>query len=213
MSGLLTTPEARISYPTLATARAMKNPDGTLGEAKYSGALLFTVGQEGKFLPGLVSLDEMAKAAMEVALEKFGPARLEALRKADKFRSPFRKDGELKGYPAGTIYINTTSTTKPGVVDGFNRLLNDAESKERVYAGSYVRAMVKPYAYDKMGNTGVSFGLINVQLLGDGERLDGRQSATEAFSAVAVDIADIEAPAEIIATAPKGAVKKVQDLL
>ena len=40
------------------------------------------------------------------------------------------------------------------------------------------------FAYDKAGNRGISFGLNNVQKLGDGERLDGRLKAEDDFDPI-----------------------------
>ena len=40
------------------------------------------------------------------------------------------------------------------------------------------------YAYEKMGNAGVSIGLNNLQLVRDGEPFSGRRKAEEAFSAI-----------------------------
>jgi hypothetical protein len=46
-----------------------------------------------------------------------------------------------------------------------------------------VRAQLRAFSYDSNGNKGVSFALNNIQKLGDGERLDNRQAATDAFEA------------------------------
>lgn len=221
MSELILTPEARLSYPNLLVARAMKNADGTMGKAKFSTALLFMPGKPGKVLPDIVNLDALSKAAIACAIAKFGQAQFEALRKAEKFRSPFRKDGELKGYPAGTIYINVSSEIKPGVVapfpgpDNKPRLLTDDEIREWCYAGARVRAQVKPYAYNNMGNAGVAFGLQNLQFLGHDDRLDGRTAAVDAFEAVAsVDVADFApaGPAAGPVVTPTVVPSKIEDL-
>jgi hypothetical protein len=59
-----------------------------------------------------------------------------------------------------------------------------------------VRASLRAFAYDTNGNKGVSFGLNNIQKLGEGQRLDGRKAATDEFDA---DLS--QAPADISAVA------------
>lgn len=223
MSEVVITPEARLSYPNLVTPRAQKREDGTLGDLKYSTALLFA--ENG---PGIVlyapDLTELKKAVTACAIEFFGEAKFRLLLEAGKFRSPFRKDAKLKGYPEETTtYINVSSKHKPGVVNQYGQVLSDSEVQELAYAGALVRAQLKPFAYDKKGNAGVAFGLNNLQLLGGNlPRIDGRSNAAEVFSAVA-DVADMPisesaaptaAPVTAKASAAKApAVKDINDLL
>lgn len=179
MATRVITPEAIISYPTLFEPRASEEGK----QPKYSCALIFPEGTD---------LTELKAAAKEAAVEKFG-AKL-----PKNLRMPFRDDGEEKGYPEGSIFFNARGTRKPGVVaayadprTGKPAVIDDPEA---VYPGQIVRASVTAYGYDVSGNRGVAFGLNNVQILRDGERLDGGRSATDEFEATAPapDLSDLE---------------------
>ena len=76
-------------------------------------------------------------------------------------------------------FINASSNDPPGVVGpGAKPLMDQGE----IFAGCYVRADVNPFPYDNSGNKGVGWGLNNVMLIKQGERLDGRQRAEDAFA-------------------------------
>jgi hypothetical protein len=126
----------------------------------------------------------LEKAAILAAEEKFGSKAAEMLR-TGKLRSPFRTDGEEKGYGPGSIYINASSKHQIGVVDRYKdpatgkpRVIDDPSE---VYAGAQVIAAINFYAYDFNGNRGVAAGLNALQKVGDGERLDGRRKAEDLF--------------------------------
>lgn len=195
------TPEAILSFPNLLVPRAMKNEDGSpAGKEKYSASLIFLPNTPAKFVNvgTMIDLAELRQAATEVAREKFG-SKLESLVKSGKFKSPFRTDGEQWGYPEGHVFIRATSLQKPGVVsryrgpDGQAQTLTDEEVAELLWSGAIVRATLRPFAYDTAGNKGVSFALNNIQLLGHGERLDGRKRAADEFEGLD-DAADLDSP-------------------
>lgn len=178
------TPEAILSYPNLFEPRS----GGEGQDPKYSCALVFP---EGTDLSGLEA------AIREAAIDKFGPKAMDAMKKG-RIRHPVRDDAEEKGYPEGSVFINARGTRKPGVVaayadprTGKPAVIDDPEA---VYPGQIVRASVTAFAYDVSGNKGVAFGLNNVQILRDGERLDGGRSAADEFEAVAAapDLSDLE---------------------
>ena len=50
------------------------------------------------------------------------------------------------------------------------------------YSGCYGRADINFFGFDKGGSKGVGCGLNNLMKTQDGERLDGRQKAEDAFS-------------------------------
>lgn len=173
---LVVTPRAMLSYPHLDVPQA----GNQLGaKAKYSAAFVFPEGTD------LAALEAAVFAAAE---EKYPGKGAEMLMKGI-LKSPFRKDAEAKGYPAGSIFLNTRSDRKPGTVylhagpDKKPAVMPDDKIKDELYPGCYVRAQLRAFAYDSNGNKGVSFALNNVQKLADGERIDGRQDATEAFDA------------------------------
>lgn len=175
------TPKGRLSYPALFEPKIP--PQQT--EPVYSCTIVFEDG---------VDLSSLMKAAEECGKEKWGD-KYAALVKGGKIRSPFREDGEEKGYPPGSIFINIKSKQAPGIVsifpgeDGKPAKITDPG---QVYAGCYVRASVRAFAYDVNGNKGVSFALNNIQKVADGDRLDGRSRAEDEFEADANASADLE---------------------
>lgn len=174
MSRRVITPEAILSYPHLFEPNAMD--DGA--EPKYSACFVF---------PADADLKELKAAALEAAQEKWGSKAAKMIRDG-KLRMPFRTDGEEKGYPEGSTFINCRSNRRPGIVSTVPDPKNGGKPSvitddEEVYAGCIVRASVTAFAYDVNGNRGVSFALGNVQKIRDGERLDGRVSAEDEFKA------------------------------
>lgn len=179
---LVVTPKAMLSYPHLDQPQAGNQPGA---KAKYSAAFVFPEGTD---------LSQLAAAVLAAAEEKYPGKGAEMLR-TGALRSPFRKDAEAKGYAPGSVFVNTRSERKPGLVylhagsekDGQGKPLParvpDDKVKDEFYPGCFVRAQLRAFAYDSNGNKGVSFALNNVQKLAEGERIDGRQDATEAFDA------------------------------
>jgi hypothetical protein len=192
------TPVATLSYPFLATPQ-----EDEKGKKKYSCALVFAPGTD---------LSALRKAALDAANAKWpGKVKIgkveytvsDALAKG-KLRSPFRDDAEDKGYLKGSIFMNVRTEKKPGVVfnyvdqsTGKPALVPQDQIEELLYPGCLVRASVSAFAYDREGNIGVSFGLGNVQKVGEGERLDSRKAATDEFTAdlaeePGIDLAGLE---------------------
>lgn len=179
---LVVTPKAILSYPHLDKPQAGKK---STDKAKYSAALVFPEGSD---------LSALQAAVIAAAEEKFGTKGVEMLR-TGALRSPFRKDAEAKGYKPGSVFINTRSERKPGLVylhAGSEKDANgkplparipDDKVRDDLYPGCFVRAQLRAFYYDSEGNKGISFALNNVQKLGDGERIDGRQDATDVFEA------------------------------
>jgi len=112
--------------------------------------------------------------------------------KVPKFRySPLRDgDEELKSGEKtdrsyeGHYFLNCSSNDAPGLVD---RKAKPAFDDDLIYAGCYVRADINAFPYSNGGNNGVGWGLNNVMFWADGERLDGRQRAEDAFGGFATD--------------------------
>lgn len=162
------TPKFRVSFPQVFKAEAFED-----GDPKYAITMLFDKDAD---------LTEMKKAAEAAAKEKW----------ADKIpknlRSPFR-DGdekELDGY-AGKIFVRASSKSKPGVVDQNVKPIVDPSE---FYPGCYARATVVAFAYEAKGNKGVSFALLNVQKLGDGEAFGNRSNPEDDFAPVAGEASD-----------------------
>lgn len=174
------TPEFRVSFP-----HVFEKHSGFEGqEPKYSLVMLF---------PKNTDLKELKRAAFNAATEKWG-----VKEKWPKgLRMPFRDGDEkqdLAGYE-GTIFVSASSKQRPQVVSN----LKDKETgqfpriekeDELFYAGCYARATLIAFAYDKMGNKGVSFSLQNVQKLKDGDQFSGRKNADDEFDSVEDGSAD-----------------------
>lgn len=101
-------------------------------------------------------------------------------------RMPFRRDVKAKGYPEQfKLFMNSSKTdnpdknsTPPEIIGRDGKRITDIT---RVYAGVRARFSGNPFTYESRGNKGVSFGLNNVQILGDGPRIDNRKSAEDEF--------------------------------
>ncbi len=79
----------------------------------------------------------------------------------------------------GHFFLNAKSNRQPNLVD---RTLNAIIDPDEFYSGCYGRADLAFYAFNTAGQTGIAVALNNLQKLSDGEPLDGRRSAEEAFS-------------------------------
>ena len=79
---------------------------------------------------------------------------------------------------AGMMFINVSSKNKPGIIDKYK---NKTEDPEEVYSGVYARASINFYAFNHMGNKGITAGLNNIQIIEKGEFLGGRASAESDF--------------------------------
>ena len=171
------TPEVVLSYPHFDKAQEPQNPGD---KPKFSGVFVF---------PNRESLEVAYQAALAAAIEKWGAQKGPKMVTIGGKGSTFRNDVEGK-YPAGTIYISARSESKPGLVyrhagpDGKKpALVEDEKIKDVFYPGAIVKAQLVAFAYDKNTNKGVGFALNHVQKWADGERLDGRTPADEAFEA------------------------------
>lgn len=179
------TPEAILSYP------ALDEPQPVMGDSnklKYGCALIFPEGTD---------LKAMKKAATAAAKERWGNKGTATIRNQ---KNPLFRTDAKDGYPEGCTFINVRSDRQPGVVSVYPDPDNEGKPlpiaqdkiKEEMYPGCRVRASLTAFAYDVNGNKGVSFGLNNIQKLGEGERLDGRVAAEDEFEADADAVADLD---------------------
>jgi hypothetical protein len=170
----------RISYPAIFEPK--ENPSGAM---KYSCSLL--IPKEDK-----KSVEEFKKAidrAIQQGKEKIWKNRM------PKFRYEPMRDGDAElesGEKTGSEYkgcyfINCSSDRAPGVVGPDAKPLMNQDA---LYAGCWVRVDVNPFPYSNSGNNGIGWGLNNVMLVKDGDRLDGRQNAEDAFSSFATETED-----------------------
>jgi len=180
------TPKAVLSYPHLFEPRAQVEG----AKPKYSCALVFPDGTD------LSAIEEVVDA---VGADKWG-TKYAAMKKSGACRSPLRDDGEAKGYGEGSVFMNVKNDSQPGIVS----IYPDANGKPKriddpseIYAGCWVKASLRAYAYDTNGNRGISFALNNIQKVADGRRIDGRSRAEDEFEADPNAAADMDLGDEI----------------
>ena len=188
------TTAVRFSY--LNAFEAKPNPSGDL---KFSASIL--IPKEDK--AGIKVIQAAINEAVQKGLDnnKFTKAQVTGL------RLPLR-DGD-KEFEAGTrgaeykgcFFLNSSSTNKPGVVKaqagGPPVPIFDPDE---FYSGCYGRADINFFPYNQAGNRGIGVGLNNLMLIKEGERLDGRQKAEDAFADYTGEETDQESSGE----APQG---------
>lgn len=173
-----------ITNECIASYPAVFEPKETLsGDLKYSITLLIpksdTAGVE-------LLRKEIAKAIEKGKATKWSGKlpkfRYEPLRDGDKELEDGTKEG--KEYE-GHYFINVSCNTEnpPGVVGADARPLMD---RQELYSGCVVRVDLRAYPYKNGGNSGVAWWLSNIMKVRDGERLDGKMNAVDAFAAYAV---------------------------
>ena len=166
------TGECIISYPALFEPK--ENPSGAL---KYSCSLLFDK-KDVKTIEGLQKAIDKAVARGKEKLwdGKVPKFRYEPLRDGDQELADGDKTDAIY---KGKYFVNCSANDAPGVVGPDASKLMD---QTKIYAGCIVRADINPFPYSNSGNKGVGWGLNNIMLVSDGERLDGRQNAEDAFA-------------------------------
>jgi hypothetical protein len=180
------TPEGILSYPFLATPQQERDDDGKIkpgGKLTYSTAIIF---------PASVDLSALKAAALKAATERWGDKAVQMI-KDGALKWPFRKDGASKGYDKfageGCIFFNARSQRKPQCVyrhaaAGSTKpeRIPDDKISEELYPGVKARLMIRAYTFENKSK-GVTWSLMNVQKMGDGERLDNHVDAQDAFTA------------------------------
>ena len=156
------TPKCRLNYAHVFAPRAVKPGD----EPAYSVTLVFEPGTD---------LTPMKRAAYVATTEKWGDKRPKTLK--NPFHSCSDRENQ-EGFTPGGTYITARTKNKPQIVDQAKRpiLTNDA-----LYSGCYVRVSLRAFAFDRPDSKGVSFALLNIQKMSDGDRLDNRRTADQDF--------------------------------
>lgn len=132
---------------------------------------------------------ELRKAVMEAITEKWGGAKANDANFVRSLRLPFRPASEKTygGLEGMSVFIAPWCKPEhaPEVVDLHGTKIAVPGD---VWAGQLARATVRAFAYDSNGNKGVAFYLEHVQIVkADMPRVDGKQSAAQAFTAPADD--------------------------
>jgi len=166
MNKKVQTPRFRVAF-----ANVFKPKENLQGDPKYGLVMLFDKDTD---------ISELRELANEVAKEKWSKGI------PNDLRSPFRDgNGKAEKYAGfkDTIAVTANSNFKPGLVD---QDVEDIINQEDFYSGCYARATINAYAYDKLGNKGVSFSIENIQKLDDGEYLGGKSDPKDDFGPVVV---------------------------
>lgn len=165
------TPEFRVSFPQVFNPKAMN----AKSEPKFSITMLFNKNTD---------LANLKRAVFNAANEKYGSKEKWPKNLKLPFRDGDNERGDKPGYE-NTIFVSASSKQRPGVID---REKNEImEQDGTFYAGCYARATLIAFAYEQMGNIGVSFALQNIQKLRDGEQFSGKRKAQDEFDTVEDD--------------------------
>jgi len=168
MSTLLS-PKGRVSFPNVYEASVVNEGD----KPKYSVVLVFD--PENMDEQQRAQLIKMKEAANKVAREAFKVGIGERHADGAIIKSPFRKTEEKpKFYDPGKVFVRFANKYKPNVVDASRRPIG--EETDDFYAGCWAHVSYTCYAYEFMGNMGVSFSLGNIQKTGDDEPFAGRRT-------------------------------------
>lgn len=163
------TGRVRLSYVHIWEPYSIPNQD-----AKYSVVLLIPKTDRAT----IKKLRDAQQAALEAGRERAFGGRIPTTWKDTIHDGDEEADLDRNPEYAGHLYMSVGSQTKPGVVD---KDVNPVLDQTAVYSGCYARVSLKAFPYSQSGNKGVSFGLNHVQLLDDGEALDGRSKAADDF--------------------------------
>jgi hypothetical protein len=162
-------PLFRVSYPTLAEAKAFRGPDGKDdGKPEFSVTMLIS-----KKDPKMKLLREKMRNAMT---EKFGKEEKWPKNWWNPIRDGDEEKPDQEAY-AGHYFVKAKAKEdkRPQVLgaDG------DALDPRQVYPGCYCKASLIAYAYEFAGKKGAGFALKGVQFVKDGERLDNADVSSE----------------------------------
>ena len=169
------TPVFRLSFPNLFEPSAMDADS----KPKYGLTAVwtpskFTESDKKRWKAMMAALDAESKSAFKKAWKDL-PANVKT-----GVRDGAEK-ANLEGFGEGTKFANITTKMRPGVIDaGKSKIGPEEGNADDIYPGCYCRATVTVYSYDNKGK-GVALGLMNVQKVADGERLDSRTDAAEDF--------------------------------
>lgn len=183
-TGNIVTPKGLTLWSSLFTPRKAKGGK----EGKYEYSIL---------VPKAADISVLKEEALTAGKEKFAKTFKDANGKwPSSIKNPFKKTADNDKLVAGLeeaglkaedfpFFFAARSKDKPGVVGPNGK--PEGVDQEQVYPGRWSRGTVQAYGYDVDGNKGVTFGLINVQLLDNGDELvigGGRVSAESEFDAV-----------------------------
>lgn len=165
-------------------------PKDSFGDGKLAYSATFLVDKNDK--EKIKQIEDLIDRAIALGVQN-GKFKATAP-KLPTFKRPLRDgDVERAANPDGRgpeyekmMFFNARNTNPVGNVNRANQPIMP-QDKEGFYSGWYVHADVNFYPFNSNGSAGVACGLNNVMWVAAGERLDGRQSAQEAFTGLEVD--------------------------
>lgn len=182
------TPPFRLSFPNVFTAQSYEG-----SEPKFSVSAIFTPSEftdkeKAQWRTLLGAIDAECKNRFKKGVKELKALNAEGANYKLVPRNGATK-ADLEGYGEGTLFMNLSTKMQPGVIDRRkNKISPEEGNADEIYAGCWCRATVTVYSYDNKGK-GVAVGLMNLQKLKDGDRLDSRTDAAEDFED---DLEDLE---------------------
>jgi len=181
---------ARFSY--LNVFEPKETPSGDL---KFSVSILIPK----EDTEGIKEIHTAINIAVQKGLDnnKFGKGNVPNLRLPIRDGDAEFEEGNRGPEYKGCFFINATSKNKPGCV----KAQKDSRpvpifDPDDFYSGCYGRADVNFFPYNQAGNRGVGVGLNNLMMVKEGERLDGRMKAEDAFATYTGEETNEETPEE-----------------
>ncbi len=174
-----TTSPTKIVIPCRISFANIWEPKSIQGsEPKYSVSCLIPKSDKTT----LAKINAAVEAAKEEAKGKKWSGKI-----PPNLKLPLR-DGDIErpdddNY-AGCMFLNASSTDKPGIVD---RQVQPILDPMQVYSGCYCNVSLNVYGFNTNGNRGIACGLGNIQWIKDGERLSGKADAASDFDSVEDD--------------------------
>lgn len=192
--GSLFTPAGRLMYANLFTPVPPSKDETDEKKFKYQLTLL---------LPADCDISLLEKEVGHIIDEEHKPAN-SALR--SKIKTPFIETASIESMAALAddfpFMLRLTSNAyeksgaarqKPGVVDSALNKVDEDRGPDECYDGRWARCSVRPYGWKRDTGKGVSFGLVNVQLLWHDDPIGRANVKPEnEFEAVEIDTEDYE---------------------
>jgi hypothetical protein len=174
--------EVRFSY-----LNAFEPKETPSKDLKYSASLLIPKTNEN----GVKEIKDAINKAVQAGIDgnKFSKAQVGSLRLPLRDGDVEHENGSRGPEYKGHYFINASSKNKPGIVGPDAKPLFDAEE---FFSGCYGRADIGFFPYNQAGNRGIGVGLNNLMMTREGERLDGRQKAEDAFAQFAQAADEVE---------------------
>jgi len=166
------TGEVRVSYANVW--EPAKTPSGDM---KYSMCLLIPKDDT----ESIGEVHDAIQAAVQKGLDnnKFGKAHVPKLRLPIRDGDAEFEEGSRGPEYKGHFFINASSKNPPGMVDKNVKPIIDQDD---FYSGCFARVDINFFPYNTAGNVGIGVGLNNIMKTNDGDRLDGRMNAEDAFA-------------------------------